>query len=277
MSADATADASALIDEAAETDHAAFVARLRGLPGTEFDARDTQQELSTGLASGFFNNVILVRWPDAGAERLAALLGKARERAAPWRFYVTAATSPVGIEAMLESVGLVPGTPGQSMLLDDLGAIDVPDVHGLLIERVTDADGLERWLEVRRETNDWSADTVDAWRQANTHMGFGDTSPVRSWYASIGGETIAIVQLHIGEFRPDGTRDAGIYNVETVPRARRQGIATVMTAHAIAAATEFGVARVVLSASEAGRPVYARLSFRSGGSFTFWFDPDLGR
>lgn len=264
------------IDEAVEVDHAALVGRFGDLPGAGLRRGEREQELRTGLASGFFNNVISIRWEEVDGERLDGIVGRARQRGAPWRCYLTAATTPDDLEAALAAAGLRRGISGRCMLLDDPTSLVRPSVDGLHIEQVIDVDGLDRWLGVRVRTNDWGAETTDAWRVAHAHLGFSATAPVRYWFASLDCEPVATVLLHLGDPRPDGVRDAGIYHVETVPSARRRGIATKLTAHAIEAAAHLGASRIVLSATDAARSSYARLGFRPGGPFTYWFDPDLG-
>ena len=138
--------------------------------------------------------------------------------------------TPTTLGGALVAIGLAPGLPGRSMLLDDPRSVHAHVIDGLTIEPVTDAAGLERWIGVRIENNDWGVDTADAWRRAQTHLGFSPDVPMRSWTGSLDGEAVASVMAHVGEVRPDGSRDAGIYHVETVPRARRRGIATALTA-----------------------------------------------
>lgn len=273
---DSSARARLAVDAAVEADHAAVLAEMAGFPGAELRTDDGAQELLTGLAAGFFNNTVLVRWGSDVDARLDAVVERARQRGAPWRFYVTDATTPSTLEAALASAGLVQGHPGRSMLHPEPRTVRTPVVDGLSIERVTNMAGLERWVGVRVETNDWAADAADAWRQAQSYLAFSREEPMHYWTGALHGDTVAIVVLHMGAEGPDGSRDAGIYHVETVPRARRRGIATAMTAHAVEAAVRLGATRIVLSATQAAESAYARLGFRRAGSFTFWFDRVLG-
>jgi len=66
-------------------------------------------------------------------------------------------------------------------------------------------------------------------------------------------------------FDHDG--DCGIYMVGTVPAARRLGLATALTAHAVADARERGCTTVSLQATAMAEGIYARVGFRDLGRF----------
>jgi ribosomal protein S18 acetylase RimI-like enzyme len=65
----------------------------------------------------------------------------------------------------------------------------------------------------------------------------------------------------------DHAGDCGIYMVGTRPAARGRGIATALSAHAVAAARERGCATGSLQATEMAEGVYASVGFRDLGRF----------
>ena len=66
-------------------------------------------------------------------------------------------------------------------------------------------------------------------------------------------------------FDHDG--DCGIYMVGTVPTARRRGLATALSAHAVAEARERGCTTVSLQSTPLAEGVYASVGFRDLGRF----------
>jgi ribosomal protein S18 acetylase RimI-like enzyme len=58
---------------------------------------------------------------------------------------------------------------------------------------------------------------------------------------------------------------AGLYWIGTRPEARRQGIATALTAHTLRQAQQAGATLAVLQASDMGQPIYRTLGFREYG------------
>jgi ribosomal protein S18 acetylase RimI-like enzyme len=83
----------------------------------------------------------------------------------------------------------------------------------------------------------------------------------RFWHVDGLGEDAAMLMA----FDHDG--DCGIYMVGTRPAARRQGLATALSAHAIKQARERGCMTVSLQSTEMAESVYARVGFRDLGRF----------
>jgi ribosomal protein S18 acetylase RimI-like enzyme len=65
----------------------------------------------------------------------------------------------------------------------------------------------------------------------------------------------------------DHEGDCGIYNVGTVPAARRRGLGTALTAHAVAEARERGCTTASLQSTEMAEGIYASVGFRDLGRF----------
>lgn len=86
-----------------------------------------------------------------------------------------------------------------------------------------------------------------------------DPSGAHFYVARQAGESVAMLMA----FDHDG--DCGIYMVGTVEAARRRGIATALSAHAVAAARDRGCRTASLQATEIAEHVYARVGFRDLG------------
>jgi predicted GNAT family acetyltransferase len=59
----------------------------------------------------------------------------------------------------------------------------------------------------------------------------------------------------------DHAGDCGIYMVGTVPGARRRGVATALSAHAVTAARDRGCTTASLQSTEMAERIYARVGF----------------
>ena len=81
------------------------------------------------------------------------------------------------------------------------------------------------------------------------------------YVARLDGEDAAMLMA----FDHDG--DCGIYMVGTVAPARRRGLATALSARAVADARERGCTTVSLQSTEMAEGVYARVGFRDLGRF----------
>jgi GNAT superfamily N-acetyltransferase len=82
--------------------------------------------------------------------------------------------------------------------------------------------------------------------------------------ASEVGEPVACLMI------VDHDRNADVEWVAVVPEARGAGLSGKLMAHALADASERGAQTATLVATRLGRPVYARLGFRSIGTYQMW-------
>jgi predicted acetyltransferase len=87
-------------------------------------------------------------------------------------------------------------------------------------------------------------------------MGIGHGFPLHHFLGRLDGEPVATASL-----LPAGGI-AGVYDVSTVPEARRRGIGTAMTLATLRAARDLGYQLAFLQPSAMGRPLYERIGFR---------------
>lgn len=74
----------------------------------------------------------------------------------------------------------------------------------------------------------------------------------------------AFLMVYEKPYRPDGGsgRYGVVYNVVTKEGFRGQGLATALLRQLLAGAKDMGLERVMLNATESGRPIYERLGFQ---------------
>lgn len=69
-------------------------------------------------------------------------------------------------------------------------------------------------------------------------------------------------------------RTIGVYNIATVPDARRRGYGAAMTERIAADAVAEGCDVAILQASPMGLPIYERLGYRTVVEYDAWIDPE---
>jgi GNAT superfamily N-acetyltransferase len=139
-----------------------------------------------------------------------------------------------------------------ALVLDAL--VEPASVPGLQITRVLDPDTLRVWGQtfgVGYELPSQIAEHFVALMACG-----GRDSLMHHYLADHGSTPIAAASLWLA------AGVAGIYNVATVPDARRQGIGATQTAAALRDARAMGYRAAILQPSEMGFPVYQRLGFR---------------
>jgi GNAT superfamily N-acetyltransferase len=122
-----------------------------------------------------------------------------------------------------------------------------------------------RWeMEVERKHATMDLDTYTRQYDAALREDIARGSHV-SWLAEDGGEPVACVALVWWNLAPnfaDAHRRRGfVSNVYTRPAYRRQGISRALMTTLIAWAREHGLHRLILWASDMGRPLYEGLGF----------------
>jgi len=188
----------------------------------------------------FLNNAVLAR----GVRDLGATLDTIESAYASCgveRYAVWVHESETTTARAIESRGYAYDSSTRTMAMPtaDLAAVDTStlDLVEPTLERFWHVDGLDGLVP------DLSAERA--------HL----------YVARANGEDAAMLMA----FDHDG--DCGIYMVGTRLRARRQGLATALSAHAIKRAGERGCTTVSLQSTEMAESVYARVGFRDLGRF----------
>jgi GNAT superfamily N-acetyltransferase len=214
--------------------------------------------LVSGLAFSAWQNAVLRTQltPAEADSRIAATVNGFRSRGLPFTWVAGAARTPADLAARLEAHGLALDSEEPGMAAD-LTTVPpaAPAPAGLTIERVRDDAGALRLLSISRLANDLDPDVSGAAIERVTPATYADDDPLQLYLAFLDGHAVACAQLFLG------AGVAGIYNVGTIPTARRQGIGAAVTAALMHAARDQDRRIAVLAASAMGEPVYRRLGF----------------
>lgn len=144
-------------------------------------------------------------------------------------------------------------TPGMAAEIASLPA-EVPTPRDFRIVPVSDSQTLQLWAEVFIAGYElpptWAADFF--------HLldGLLLGPPMLNYLGYLGDSPVTAASLFLGE------RVAGIYNVATLPEARRQGLGAAMTLVPLQEAQAQGYRVAVLQSSPLGYGIYERLGFR---------------
>jgi GNAT superfamily N-acetyltransferase len=238
----------------------------RDAPGWRGSSAGGVEYIFSGLPVAFFN-VAMLTAPSISAAALRSSGDAARAWAAetqvPWFFVVTHETLEPGVDAaaILGECGYGAVLPLTGMFATQVApAASVPP--GLLIgSPVTEADcaAIVDINSAAYETDISPTKVVIGtktfWKNHTAALGKVDGTPVSS---------TAVLMI-------DGYRYVAL--VATEPAHRRRGYAEAVMRHALqTAAAAHGERPTVLHATDAGRPIYARMGYNVISTHTFFMD-----
>lgn len=178
-----------------------------------------------------------------------------------WGWWTTPLSQPTDLSDRLAALGLPPLWRDEAMVtpLADLAwAEPPPDVT---VAPVRDSAEMATWLTLFAAG--FGFDDSAGWYRRLALAAFQAGGPVGPYLiARLGGEPVGTACLYVTD------QTAGLYEVSTLPAARRRGIGAALTLATMRAGRERGCALGVLQASAMGAPVYRRLGFQSVGWFT---------
>lgn len=247
------------LQEAAEANFAEEMACMaRSFPGGELRENAGILRFFTG-ASGF-NGVLRTRIDSSNSAYIHTLIAetldyfRARKVGIGWP--VTPLTQPPDLGRYLEAHGLTLKGTDTSMILDmQQTSNDLPVPASFTIKEVEDGEALQLWRTITTQGFETSQEMGQFYHDAYARLGFGKDMPWHHYIGWLHGEPVAIASLllHAGI--------AGIYGVATIPKARKRGLGTAMTLHALHEAQKLGYRIAVLAPSNMAANLYRRIGF----------------
>jgi ribosomal protein S18 acetylase RimI-like enzyme len=239
----------------------AFVAQWSNYghaPGGVFHKEDDLVWAEAPVPQLPYNAVLRTRLGRDAAARIEQVLQHFRQRAVHCLWLVHPTAQPADLAAQLAARGLslVEHATGMALDLTSWSAPPGPVQGPIAYREVTDAQGLQAFEALMAAYWELPAEShpyvfgMNRWAYASGRRGvrwvaYREHQPVGKAYLSYLGHQDT----------------AAIFGVYVLPTARGYGIASTLTALAIARAAEVGRKRVVLHASEMAVNIYRRLGF----------------
>jgi Acetyltransferase (GNAT) family len=216
------------------------------------------ERVITDISAALFNSIMGARLaPQQVDATIQFIVSDAGSRNVPVCWWIGPSTQPADLAKYLERHGFADRREesGMAVDLEDLNE-SLPVPVGVSIHLAQDDASWRQWSITMRSGSGASSPNelgVNAWCRI-----LRQTSPetLLAYTGWLDGTPVATSLL----FLAAGV--AGIYNVVTIPEARRKGIGAMMTLHPLRQARSMGYRAAVLVATEMGRPVYHSLGFR---------------
>lgn len=203
----------------------------------------------TGLPVALFNGCVVVE--RTGEVELGAALDWIARQDVPHRMWIDEAV----LTTDLADVAITRGyrrddEPYPGMILHPVSKPPPPS-DGVSVVAVSEPD-LDRHIALRIEGG-----IPPAVARSIYSRSFAADPDIQIFTALLDGRPVGnALAIRTGEV-------SGVYDVGTLPEARRRGVGTAASWAAVAAGIRWGCDPIVLQASEMGAPVYASMGFRT--------------
>lgn len=235
-----------------------FLPHFGLLPQAEvYDGPDLLWSL-TNIPFPLCNSVLRANLAPEGVDAaVEAAMARGKSRNVPMLWWTGPATRPSDLGVALEAHGFVrqDDAPGMAMDLRSLRE-DVPTPPGFTLEKINDAEALRQWRHPFVVGFGMPDFAVDALMGLFERISFGQRLPLHHYLGRLDGEPVAGGSVYLG------AGVAGVYNVVTVPEARRRGIGALITLALLRDALAAGYRVGILHTSKMGLNVYRQLGFQ---------------
>jgi GNAT superfamily N-acetyltransferase len=246
-----------------------LIPAFRGWPKAEVHEGAELKWSMTGVPFPLFNSILDARLePERIGAAIQSLIGKAQSRKVPLLWWTGPTTQPADLGVHLRRYGFVSDGPLPGMAIDlaELRA-DLPTPTGFTVQVVRDKETLNQWSRVCVKGFELPDFVAEAFYDL---MSYVDPDTTRAYLGWINDRPVATSLLILA------AGVAGMYNVATIPEARRQGMGAIMTAAPLREARSRGYKAGILIATEAGEGVYRSLGFKEYCQIDqfLWFPED---
>jgi GNAT superfamily N-acetyltransferase len=232
-----------------------YISNIGKLPKAELCDEAKIKWVFSDIPHLLFNNIVRAQIKSEELDvSILSIIEKAKSRNIPMLWWTSPSTLPVDLGKRLVEHGFVDDgqIPGMAIDLANLND-DFRVPTGLTIRKVKDSQSMRQWSEIFAQGFGLPDFVAEATYNV---MGYVDSNTTIAYLGWLNDKPVATSLLVLA------AGVAGIYNVTTIPSARRQGIGTVITLAGLQEAKIRGYKIGVLEATIMGVSMYRTLGFQ---------------
>ncbi len=255
--------------EAIEANGLAFWEVFCSRPGMEFHRQPGLVWFASGYEAPTLNGVLWADLPPNTTEAaIDVVTARFRRRQLPMEWRVGPSSRPADLGDHLARRGFTLAEDIPALFLDlDSPLPEAPAPSGLRVELVEDPVRLGAWFEAWESGFGVPPFFSAAFRDAYSHIGFGEDKPLQNLVTFLDGVPVASATV----FLAAGL--AGLHSIATVPGARSRGIGAAVTRSALELARTRGAETAFLHSTPMGSSLYRRLGFHECGRLSIFLAP----
>ncbi|MCP4135402.1 MAG: GNAT family N-acetyltransferase [bacterium] len=213
------------------------------------------------------NSIYKNRFPESGTidETIKSMVGLYKKKKAPFFCTLGPSSRPDNLAACFEKYGLshVQSQKGMAFDLEKMN-LDSVETGAVTIKKIRSEEELEQFLKIYTIGFDYSSALADYIFKTHRDVFFSTTIPASHYIAFVKGKPVGTSSLFVtGEI-------AGLYNIITIPEARRRGIAELLTLVPMIEGKKMGCKTAILQATEMGAHVYKKIGFHEYCDFDLY-------
>jgi len=211
----------------------------------------------TNVPFPIFNSIIRCKLaPETVDTAIDDIIARGKSRNVPLLWWTCPSTSPANIGESLKAHGFVyeEDVPGMALDLHNISKA-IPAPEGFTVEMIQNASQLQEWRKPFAESFEMPSFAIDALIALFERISFVEKQPYYHVIGRLNGEPVAVGSVFFG------AGVASIYNVGTIPAARRKGIGSIVTHALLQKAISEGYRISVLHSSPMGKSVYSKIGY----------------
>lgn len=226
------------------------------LPGASYHDAPDIAWFATGISHPLFNGVLRTQIPSDAPARIKRIKSYFQSERLPMIWWVVPSAQPDHLGQLLQAHGLIHFEDSEGMAVDLHTLEDQPTRPNLQVQKVDSIELMEEWIQPFVKVFELPEETIEPVLTIFGKLGLGQDSQWHHYVGTLDGKVVGSSSMYLG------VGVAGIYNVSTLPKARKQGVGTALTLAPLLDARQMGYRIGILQASEMGLSIYQRLGFK---------------
>jgi len=234
------------------------------LPQADFHDDPDLTWFTTDIAHPLFNGVLHAQLTADVPRRIENVKQHFQGKQLPMLWWTGPSTQPADLGKLLQAQGWIYFDDAPGMAIDLRSLDNSPAQANLHIKKVATEEDFNEWIQPIAKAFEFPKEGIEPYVTTFHKLSLDEHCRWHHYIGALDGKTVGGSSLFLG------AGVAGVYNVATLPKARKQGVGTALTLAALQDARKMGYSIGILQATEMGLGIYRRLGFKEYCKFSHY-------